>query len=168
MTRPAGDEWAAQLSGLIAGALDVFRGEVKDRIEIFAVDCHPWNGVLDLALLTQAEAANDPLLCDPTEMAAWRSYHFASGLACWSPASELARQMQEAYDESGEDRAATAESYLRACARAVATEGVQRSLSRYEVSEAFRICVRHPDNEAEFYPTREAHPKNATDRPGAV
>lgn len=158
MTKPAGDEWAAQLSKLIAGTLDACRGEVRDRIEIFAVDCHPWNGVLDLALLTQAEAEEDPLLCEPLEMAAWRLYHLGAGRECWRPASVLACQMKEAYDGSGEGRAATAEIYLRACAKAVATEVVQRSLSRYQVSDRFRICVRHPDSETEFYPPTEANP----------
>jgi hypothetical protein len=168
MKRLAGDEWAAQLSGLIAGTLDAFRGKVSDRVEIFAVDCHPWNGVLDLALLTQAEAADDPLLCDASEMAAWKFYHFGASVARWRPALELARQMQEAYDGSGDDRAATAESFIRACARAVATDGVQRSLSRYEVSDRFQICVRHPDSEAEFYQPLNASPEKTTDRPGTV
>jgi len=128
-----------------------FREQVDGQIECFAVDCHPWHGTLDLAVLTHAEVKNDPVLSDPAEMAAWKHYHFASRLASWAAASELAAQMQAAYNAANENRAGVAEEYLRACASAVATDEVQQSLARYELSHAFSISVRHPDNEQEYY-----------------
>ena len=74
---------------------DLF-AEDPGRVEAFALDCHPWNGVLDLAFLTRREAEADPSLGDPDEMAAWEHFHFAEGLAAWAPATRLAAAMRGA------------------------------------------------------------------------
>jgi len=145
------DKWITGLSGAIANSLVEFRGKVQEQIVIFAVDCHPWNGVLDLALLTASEVKHEPLLADPAEMAAWRHFHFSSGLASWRAAAELELQMRAAYERAGEDRAGVAEDYFRACAAAVASSRVQQSLSGYKLRDDFRISVPHPDTEKEYY-----------------
>lgn len=143
-------QWTARLAGLIENALREFRDQVAGQIESFAVDCHPWNGVLDLAILTHDEVVNDRLLIDPAEMAAWKHYHFGSSLASWPAVGDLASQMREAYSKSN-DRADVAEEYLRACADAVATPAVQQALSKYDLTDAFRISVCHPDTDKEYY-----------------
>jgi hypothetical protein len=51
-----------------------------------------------LAALTGAEAAADPLLADPAEMAAWRYWNFTAGLPAWRPAERLGREMRTAYE----------------------------------------------------------------------
>jgi hypothetical protein len=149
MTLPT-RQWTTRLAALIEMALAEFRDQVQGQIDSFAVDCHPWNGVLDLAILTHDEVLNDPLLFNPAEMAAWKHYHFGAGLKSWQAAGKLASQMRETYDKST-DRPAVAEEYLRACAAAVATTAVQQSLSRYPMTDGFRIAVRHPDTDKEYH-----------------
>ena len=149
------DEWTMTLAGVIANALVDFRQNVHDRVVIFAVDCHPWNGVLGLAFLTDAEVEDDPLLSDPAEMAVWKHFDFASGLSSWQHAAELAMQMRAAYEKTAEDRAGIAEGYFRACAVAVASRVVQEALSRYDLRDPFKISVAHPDTGIEFYLEQE-------------
>jgi len=143
-------QWTARLAGLIVNALSEFRGQVDGQIEAFAVDCHPWHGGLGLAMLTHDEVVNDPVLFDPAEMAAWKHFDFGSNLASWQAAADLASQMREAYYKSN-DHADVAEEYLRACADAVATPAVQQALSKYDLTDAFRIFVRHPDTDKQYY-----------------
>src|SRR5688500_11280215 len=97
--------WTIRLAELIANALTEFRGKVKGRIECLAVDCHPWNGTLDLAILTHAEVLSDPLLATPNEMAAWKYFHFTSALTPWKHVDDLALQMQKEYENASSDRA---------------------------------------------------------------
>jgi len=143
-------QWTTRLAESILNALIEFRGEVEGKIDALAVDCHPWNGVLDLAILTQNEVVADPLLSEPAEMAAWKHYHFGSNLTAWRTVTELAAQMREEYSKST-DRVNVAHEYLQACAAAVAMSGVRQALSSYELTDAFRISVRHPDTEKEYY-----------------
>ncbi len=148
----ADNAWIDVLSLAMANTLNEFRERLADRVELLAVDCHPWNGFLDLALLTSSEAKRNPWLSTPSEMAAWQFFHFSSGLASWQPASELARQMREKYSQSSGDLAIMAEGYLRACAVALASNAVQGSISKYELANSFRLSVPHPDTNEDFYP----------------
>jgi hypothetical protein len=120
----------------------------------FAVDCHPWNGHICLAILTADEAAADESLLGPEEMAAWRHYRFSDGADSWRPVADLGREMRAAY-EAADDRAAAAESYLLACARAVAASEVGAAITRLECDPRFRISVPHPDDGREFYTPTE-------------
>src|SRR5262249_34935908 len=122
------DEWISQLAGAIAESLAQFRSSVKDQIVVFAVDCAPWNGSIALTFLTYSEVENDPMLADPTEMAGWKHYDFASDLAVGNSANSLFTQIRKDYEDTGEERAEVADSYLRACAAAVASEQVQEAL----------------------------------------
>ena len=145
------DHWAKQLAGLIRGSILEFSEQVTDQIEMVAVDCHPWNGFLALAALTHAEALRDPALADPAEMAAWEHYDFGSTLASWTPASNLSLQMREEYSEAGNFKAGVAEAYFRACAAAVGSDEVRRSLASRWLSDTFRISVAHPDTGEEYF-----------------
>src|SRR5215218_7917717 len=108
--------WADELAAVVRDSLVEFSGRMTEQLEMLAVDCHPWNGVLALAALTHAETLRDPPLNDPSEMAAWRHYDFGSALASWRPAVNLASRMKEEYDGSGDSKAAVAEAYIRLCA----------------------------------------------------
>jgi hypothetical protein len=86
-------------------------------------------------------------------MAAWKFFHFSSGLASWQAEAELGQRMCRHYHQSTEeDRASVAEGYLRACAIALEAGVVQEAISRYELSEDFGLSVPHPDSDEEFYP----------------
>ena len=149
--RDIGD-WTTRLAKVIEEALTEFRGHVQDDIEMFAVDCSPWNGFLGLALLTGAEVEQDSLLHDPAEMAAWKYFDFGSGLRSWAPTGELGRQMQQEYQAANDAHDAIAERFFRACAEALAADGVQQELRRYSLGKTFRISVCHPDSGQEYYP----------------
>ena len=143
-------DWVARMADTIAAAVREFAPIVgDDRITLFAVDCHPWHGMLGLAVLTADEAATDPELNDPAEMAAWRHYDFASGLAAGRALIPLGAEMRSAYYEAG-DRPATAEAYLRACVSAAASPTVAAALDQFKRADGFRLSVTHPDSGREF------------------
>jgi hypothetical protein len=143
------DKWSSDLAQFISAALAEFRAQATDKIEQFAVDCHPWNGVVVLAFLTTKEVKESPWLAETEEMAAWKFYDFASALSCSS--AELGSRMQELY-EQGDDKAKVAERFFMACAAAVASKPVQDMLSKYKLSENFKITIPHPDTGKEYYP----------------
>ena len=143
-------EWVARLADTIAAAVREFAPAVgDDRVALFAVDCHPWHGMLGLAVLTADEAGTDPELNNPAEMAAWRHYDFASGLAAGCAFIPLGAEMRSAYYEAG-DRPGTAVAYLRACAAAAAGPTVAAALDLFKRADGFRLSVAHPDSGREF------------------
>jgi len=74
-------DWMAHLADAIGAAVREFAPAIANNQTIlFAVDCHPWHGMLGLALLTADEAVGYPRLNDPAEMAAWRHNDFATNL----------------------------------------------------------------------------------------
>jgi hypothetical protein len=141
------DKWRNELTQFIAAALDQFRTSVKEQMEQFAVDCHPWNGTIILAFLTTSEVEESPFLAEAAEMAAWKLYNFAS-------APELGSRMRESYEQGGNDRAKVAERFFAACAAAAADTSVQEMLSSYKLNRNFKITIRHPDTGHEYYPPR--------------
>ncbi len=124
---------------------------IEDQVDTFAVDCHPWNGIIALAILTQSEINNDPLLYQLCEMASWRYYNFGASLESWQQTSDLALQMKIDYERAGENRALIAEGYLHACSSAVASNVVQAALSTIDRTDSLRISVAHPDSGLELY-----------------
>lgn len=144
------------LADIIAATVREFAPVLRGTpVVLLAVDCQPWHGLLGISLLTAAEVDADAQLADPAEMAAWRYYDFSAGLASWQPAALLGRFMQAAY-ESASDRQATAESFLRACAGAVASPLVVAAVRSLERTGNFRISVTDPDNGREFFPPVDA------------
>jgi hypothetical protein len=101
--------------------------------------------------LTHAEVANDPLLADPNEMAAWKYFHFTSPLASWKDVGDLAIRMREAYYNAASDRDKVAQDYLRACTWAVKSAEVRQALDVYDLAVPFRVSVAHPDTGEEYY-----------------
>lgn len=142
--------WADELAGVIHNSLVECSARIGEPLAMLSVDCHPWNGVLALALLTQAEILRDPLLATPAEMAAWEHYDIGSTLASWAPASSLGSEMRDEYDGSKHSRADVAKAYFQLCAAATASDKVREALARYQLSDIFRISVCHPDTGEEY------------------
>ena len=148
------EECRSDLTTLVSTALGEFRAGIDDEMEMFAVDCHPWNGVIVLAFLTHAELKDAPFLSEAAEMAAWKYYDFGAGLACWYSASEIGSIMRTAYEKAGDIRSTVATQFLQACAEAVASKPVQDVLFTYRLAEKFKITISHPDTGEEFYPPK--------------
>jgi hypothetical protein len=143
------DSWTARLAAAIATAVRDFAPALgNDPVALFAVDCHPWHGVIALALLTAEEVVGDPLLSDPAEMAAWHHYNFAAGLPSWQAAVELGREMRAGYEAS--ERPAAANAFLGACAAAVSSREVGAALALLRRTSDFRLSVPHPDDGRDF------------------
>lgn len=121
------------------------------ELVMLAVDCHPWNGHLGLALLTSDEVLEDPLLASVDEMAAWKHFNFSDQLAAWSGAAVLAEAMQLRYD-SATDKAAAARASLLETAEALVSAVRAGALRPYNLAANFRVSVAHPDSGEEFYP----------------
>jgi hypothetical protein len=105
--------------------------------------------MIGLSLLTAHEVAQDPQLRDPSEMAAWRHYDFASGLEAGRALIPLGVEMRSAYYGS-EDLSGTAKGFFRACASAAAAPTVTEALSLLNRADGFRVSAAHPDNGEEF------------------
>lgn len=145
-------QWRNQLSLAIANALHLLEVRLgDDALVMLAIDCHPWNGGLYLAALTQSEVNADPLLCDPNEMAAWRHYNFAEGLD--GSIKSLGDTMKAEY-YSSEDRDVTGQSYLQSCAAALSSDTVASALRPLLLHSDFRLSVTHPDDGTEYCTSR--------------
>lgn len=138
------DKWRGDFIRSVADALDEFRAKTNERMVRFAVDCHPWNGVIALAFLTATEVAESPFLIGPDEMAAWKFYNFA-------PAPELGSRMRKLYEQAAGDKAEVADRFFKACGHAIASKRIQAILSKYDLSEGFTITIPHPDDNGECY-----------------
>jgi hypothetical protein len=144
------EDWTDRFAATVAATVHGFTIQPLGKLALFAVDCHPWNGFLGLAILTTEEAESDNSLLDIEEMAAWRHYHFSNTLPTWSPAEVLGHEMQEAYEAAG-DRRTAARDFLNACARAMHYTNVVEAIELLKHDGAFRISVVHPDDGEEFY-----------------
>lgn len=142
-------QWQNQLSLAIANALKTLQVRLGgEALVMLALDCHPWNGGLYLAALTQSEVNADPALSDPAEMAAWTNYHFAESGRDWNIDS-LCDTMKTDYCSS-EDHDEITQSYLRSCAAALSDETVLRALQPLLLHDDFRLSVTHPDHRTEY------------------
>jgi hypothetical protein len=125
-------------------------------MEMFALDCAPWNGMIGLAFLTRSELKDAPFLADVAEMAAWKYFDFSADLPSWQPAIGVASRMRPCYEAAEEaNRQDVVRQFCRRCAEAVASEPVQDMLARYRLARDFKITVQHPDTAEEFYPPKE-------------
>jgi hypothetical protein len=143
-------DWARRLAVVIAAAVRELSTRLRGTPVIqLAVDCHPWNGTLGLSVLTAAEVEADPVLNDPSEMAAWRHFNCSAGLAAWQPAGTFGREMQTAYTTAA-DRKAAADEFFRACATAVSSPEVGTAVALLDTDSRFRVSVAHPDDGREY------------------
>jgi len=147
-------QWQITLAKLIADVFAEFRASVDDEMEMFVVDCHPWNGGIYLAFLTSSELRDSPFLSEIAEMASWRYYAFDRDFIdlTSSPAlAEHAFTMRTPYEEA-DDPHEVANQYLSACAAALASKTVQDTLATFRRTTGFKISVPHPDSGEEFFP----------------
>jgi hypothetical protein len=139
------DSFTDKLSSVIARTLSAFCMELGEPIKTVALDLHPWNGFLALAILTESEVKADELLDDPAEMAAWKHYNFGANLDDWDVDS-ISTEMKAIYYEIKD-----AHLLFQSAASAMASESVQQALSGYSLAKGFRISVADPDNNVEYY-----------------
>jgi hypothetical protein len=148
------DDWTPRLASAIVSAVQEFSTQMcGEPVAAFDIGCFPWHGFVELSVLTATELDADPALLEPREVAAWRYYNFSGGVASWTATAELGRRMAEAYYAADDGtRAATAESFMRACALAVASPQVGAALDSFARDQRFRLRVAHPDSGREFWP----------------
>lgn len=144
--------WTGELAAVVTDAVAAFARQVPGvGVTHLALDCHPWNGALGLALLTTAEAEADPTPDDPAEMAAWRHFHFTAGETGWREVEQLEREMRQAYEVSDQS-AEAADAFLAAGAGALSIAETGGAFAVLNRSPAFRVSVAHPDSGRGFYP----------------
>ncbi|MEL6110087.1 MAG: hypothetical protein AAFU85_29085 [Planctomycetota bacterium] len=146
-------DWQQKLSQVLADTLNASRPALTgDTLVMLAVDCHPWDGGLYVAVLTQSEVETDSSLADPAEMAAWKHYDFAESLSEFNVDSLCETMKSDYYATENCDQ--TARGYLRACAAALADNRVRSALQAYVLRDAFRVSVTHPDDRTEYCATQ--------------
>lgn len=127
------DQFAHELAERIYLELNGVKIQLQyDEIRALAIDCHPWFGSLNLCILTGREdfsVEED----GKWSIADWRYFDFTSTPnENWPYAKDLIQQMKAYYDSSlDEDRASCVESIFRACAKALLSPAVSRSLEFY-------------------------------------
>lgn len=143
--------WENKLADVLSSSLAIFRNENEDEMEMFAVDCHPWNGIIALAFLTHSELKDAPYLSEASEIAAWKNYNFTAKLETSESLSTVGLEMRTEYETSGGDKSSIVKLFLRSCAAAVASKKVQDVLSTYRLSGSFKITIPHPDSNEEYF-----------------
>ena len=116
---------------------------------MLAVDCHPWDGILELSLLTLKEVQEDKLLFDVEEMAAWTFFQFSKSLSSWEPSIKLAKEMQSSYSNASDKKTLAKEAFIL-CAKAMRSPSVEQALSDLKKSSDFKISVANPDTGEEY------------------
>ena len=148
------DHWKPRLASALAAAIRESRQVLgSEPIVCLDIGCFPWHGGFELSALTTTEFAADPAVMGPREVACWRFYNISEGLTAWAATAELGTQMSEAYYAAEDDtRVATANAFIRVCAEAAATPGVQDAASTLQLDPRFRIRVAHPDSGLVYEP----------------
>lgn len=143
------DLWRESFECQCVAAIHAF-GEryPSTEVSVLACDCHPWDGMVSLCILTVAEVAADPLLDEPSEMASWAHFHFPDGKSDWS-VNELCDEMKRSY-ESSQEKAVDADRFLSMCASVLLSSKVTAAIEKIQTSPAFRFSVPHPDDDREF------------------
>ena len=144
------NDWTQRLATATAKAVREFAPTLAgEPVILLALDCHPWHGSIDLAVLTHREVEASPFLHNPTEMASWQHFYFSSSLESWKTVDELAAEMKAAY-YSASDMEQVAEAFMIACAHVAFYPEVVESVELFVRHANFRISVTHPDNGHEF------------------
>lgn len=117
---------------------------------MFAVDCHSWNGLLELSFLTTGEAEENHVLFDPEEMAAWRFFQFSKDYTSWGSAKALAEHMRMDY-EGSVDKAGLSEKYFNAFVEAIRDPLVKLEIEKLNITEDFKVSVANPDSGKEYF-----------------
>lgn len=148
---PIADTWSNRFSRVVIDTLNALLPRLTNTpISMLAIDCHPWDGGLYLAILQRSEVDDDPAIDAPDEMTAWHLYDCGESMVEWEPASVLATEMQRDYDQADNNKA-IADDYLRACADALSSAEVNTIVQEFDLDASFRIRVAHPDDGREFY-----------------
>jgi len=149
-------EWfVEQLASRTAHELDFWWSRWKvETIRALAYDCHPWHGGIGLCLLTSREDFPEETY-GKWALGDWRLQDFTSSIGAegWPAAKDLGQLMLQYYDgETTTDTDLTpaerADVIFRCCAKALRSEKVAESLTRYQLSSDFEFGVFDPDKSA--------------------
>ena len=144
-------DWTNKISVSIAKVLSSWSFDnPHERILILGIDCHPWNGFINLSVLTEQEAIDSPFLKTTEEMASWKHYDFSSKYSSWNDTNQLSSHMKGDYASSSniED---CANKYFMACVKSMKIDIVKKEISKLNTATTFAISVAHPDTSYEFY-----------------
>ncbi|MGE0493011.1 MAG: hypothetical protein AB7S38_27615 [Vulcanimicrobiota bacterium] len=133
-------QWRDQLTPCLTGVLAELPVS-PDEIAMLVLDLHPWEGHLELCLLTRDEARQDPALRSVEESAAWQHFAFSEELVSWAPTAALAARMRADYEQAGQ-KAVVGRAYFEACAEAMA---------QAYAGLKFPILLSHPDDGEVFF-----------------
>lgn len=120
-------------------------------LDMFAIDFHPWDGLIEYSVLTKSEVEEDPLLKNSEEMADWKFFHVSSESSVWRDGiSQIAHDIKISYEEA-ENKVEMIEAEYKCIVSAMESENVQSSLAELSLSQSFRISIANPDSGDEYY-----------------
>ena len=145
------EHWANSFADSLAATIAEIRPTLGNApVSILALDCHPWNGDIFLAILTLAEIQDDPEIAQTAEMAAWKNYDCGAGSAVWQQTRQLGLELKSIY-ERVDDKAVATDECFGLCVASLKSDQVQAEIDNLVVADDFRISCAHPDTELEYY-----------------
>ncbi|MFN3651502.1 MAG: hypothetical protein ACK47B_18155 [Armatimonadota bacterium] len=141
-------EFARELSRSIVKELQKRHEQLREyELSALVVDCHPWHGILDLAVLTDQDEAGK------WEIGEWELYPLTDSEDAedsWSETQVWRERMRTYWQarvaESPDAAEAATDLILRACAAALSSDEVQAEISRLRLASDFELFVGNPDD----------------------
>ena len=123
----------------------------EEGLEMFAIDFHPWDGLIEYSILTKDEVEEDPLLKDLEEMAAWKLFHVSSQSNVWKDEVLQIAETIKANYEKAQDKELMVEAEYKDIVSALKSESVKSSFAKLNLTESFQISVVDLDSGEEYY-----------------
>jgi hypothetical protein len=121
-----------------------------DSFCMMAVDCHPWDGVVEISFLTDDEFDQDPFLLDPEEMAAWKYYHISKESSKHDLLNGVALKMKNEYFASS-SKSEYADAVFEMISETLKSPGVSQLVGSFKTRKGLKVSVANPDNAKEYY-----------------
>lgn len=141
------DHFTTALRDSIVRELARRREELRaHEVDALTVDCHPWHGILDLAVRTTEDEG------ERWEIGDWQLYPWTNSEDKEDPwsATEPLRESMQAYwknqvKESEDAAAEAAKRFYRACAAALTSPEVKAEVEQLRRTPDFELFVGDPD-----------------------
>ena len=125
----------------------------EERFCMLAVDCHPWDGILEISLLTEVEKDKDLLLYDVDEMAAWKYFQVSRESSERVGLDAISKSIKTLYSGSM-DKVGSVDFIFDTIAKAVGSDNFEATLRSVLGSDGIKISVANPDNGKEYFSPR--------------
>lgn len=125
----------------------------EERFCMLAVDCHPWDGILEISLLTEVEKDKDLLLYDVDEMAAWKYFQVSRESSERVGLDAISKSIKTLYSGSM-DKVGCVDFIFDTIAKAVGSDNFEATLRSVLGSDVIKISVANPDNGKEYFSPR--------------